>query len=73
MNYFENFKKAKTKRLADHATNIAEEVIYLIEGEIVRHEEFWKYRIVLKEFWNLSSEMVFLRTKDTDMVDSCQE
>ena len=40
MNYFENFKKAKTKRLADHATNIAEEVIYLIEGEIVRHEEF---------------------------------
>ena len=28
------------ERLADHATNIAEEVIYLIEGEIVRHEEF---------------------------------
>jgi phosphate transport system protein len=26
------------ERLADHATNIAEEVIYLIEGEIVRHE-----------------------------------
>ncbi len=25
------------ERLADHATNIAEEVIYLIEGEIVRH------------------------------------
>ena len=25
------------ERMADHATNIAEEVIYLIEGEIVRH------------------------------------
>ena len=25
------------ERLADHSTNIAEEVIYLIEGEIVRH------------------------------------
>ncbi len=25
------------ERLADHATNIAEEVIYLIEGDIVRH------------------------------------
>jgi phosphate transport system protein len=28
------------ERLADHATNIAEEVIYLIEGEIVRHEKY---------------------------------
>ncbi|MBW1723555.1 MAG: hypothetical protein JRI79_07670 [Deltaproteobacteria bacterium] len=25
------------ERIADHATNIAEEVIYLIEGEIHRH------------------------------------
>ncbi|ETR74276.1 MAG: hypothetical protein OMM_06431 [Candidatus Magnetoglobus multicellularis str. Araruama] len=25
------------ERLADHSTNIAEEVIYMIEGEIVRH------------------------------------
>ena len=25
------------ERLADHATNIAEEVIYMIEGEIIRH------------------------------------
>ncbi|MFH1242311.1 MAG: phosphate signaling complex protein PhoU [Pseudomonadota bacterium] len=25
------------ERIADHATNIAEEVIYLIEGEIIRH------------------------------------
>jgi len=28
------------ERLADHATNIAEEVIYLIEGEIVRHGQY---------------------------------
>ena len=28
------------ERLADHATNIAEEVIYLIEGEIVRHGRY---------------------------------
>ena len=28
------------ERIADHGTNIAEEVIYLIEGEIVRHESF---------------------------------
>ena len=27
------------EHLADHATNIAEEVIYLIEGEIVRHAQ----------------------------------
>jgi phosphate transport system protein len=28
------------ERLADHATNIAEEVIYLIEGEIIRHAQY---------------------------------
>lgn len=28
------------ERLADHATNIAEEVIYMIEGEIIRHGNF---------------------------------
>lgn len=28
------------ERLADHATNVAEEVIYLIEGEIVRHGKY---------------------------------
>lgn len=28
------------ERLADHATNIAEEVIYLIEGDIIRHGNY---------------------------------
>ena len=28
------------ERLADHTTNIAEEVIYLVEGEIVRHAQY---------------------------------
>ncbi|HPC43687.1 MAG TPA: PhoU domain-containing protein, partial [Candidatus Latescibacteria bacterium] len=34
------------ERIADHATNIAEDVIYMIAGEIVRHrvEEFTQKR-----------------------------
>ena len=31
------------ERVADHATNIAETVVYLVEGEIIRHNaELWK-------------------------------
>jgi phosphate transport system protein len=29
------------ERVADHATNISEEIIYMIEGEIVRHGKYW--------------------------------
>jgi phosphate transport system protein len=35
MNYY--LISRHLERIADHATNVAEEVIYLIEGEIIRH------------------------------------
>ena len=30
------------ERVADHSTNISEEVLYLVEGEIVRHAQMLK-------------------------------
>jgi phosphate transport system protein len=38
MNYY--LISRHLERIADHATNVAEEVIYLIEGEIVRHASY---------------------------------
>ena len=36
------------ERMADHTTNIAEEVIYLIEGEIVRHAQYVDAKTVIQ-------------------------
>jgi phosphate transport system protein len=36
------------ERIADHATNVAEDVVYLIEGEIIRH------RHQADEMWNVA-------------------
>ena len=38
MNYY--LISRHLERIADHATNVAEEVIYLIEGEIIRHAQY---------------------------------
>jgi phosphate transport system protein len=33
------------ERVADHATNIAEDVVYLVEGEIIRHRSRWNMNL----------------------------
>ncbi len=33
------------ERVADHATNIAEDVVYLVEGEIIRHRSRWSMNL----------------------------
>ena len=35
----------RLERIADHATNIAEDVIYMVEAEIVRHQDVDKHSI----------------------------
>jgi phosphate transport system protein len=48
------------ERIADHATTIAEKVICLIEGDIVRHENFYSFILKNTSDPNHRAHIIFL-------------